>query len=148
MSTFPLSSHLIRDDMTAQEIFNTVYTHLLKQNAKSNGEFTRIHPDGEKEKVVNCVYRNPDGLKCAAGCLTGSGFCPFCREGKTTSDGGVFRYICGFSGMPEDSYQIYVKTPCMRYEVKEEEIQGETAEKLCDCNGHTLLHFGCQCGGK
>lgn len=41
---------------TAQEVFDQVATHLLKQNKKS-------------ENLVRCAYRGPDGLKCAAGCL-------------------------------------------------------------------------------
>jgi hypothetical protein len=42
--------------MTAQEIFDTVVTHLRTQKAKSiDGDF--------------CVYRSPTGLKCAVGCL-------------------------------------------------------------------------------
>ena len=45
---------------TAQEVFNQVARHLLKQNAKSVvwGEETR------------CKYRH-EGMKCAAGCLIG-----------------------------------------------------------------------------
>lgn len=42
--------------LTAQEIFNTVATHLLTQRRKS---------------VVagSCKYRTDEGLKCAVGCL-------------------------------------------------------------------------------
>lgn len=46
--------------MNAQEIFDTVATHLLTQRRKSmtlvNGE-------------PLCLYRDPIGLKCAVGCL-------------------------------------------------------------------------------
>ena len=42
-----------------QEIFDTVATHLLKQNAKS------VSPYDNKR----CYYRGKDGLKCAIGCL-------------------------------------------------------------------------------
>jgi hypothetical protein len=42
--------------MTDQEIFDKVVTHLLTQNARST--------DGRK-----CLYRGPNGNKCAAGCL-------------------------------------------------------------------------------
>lgn len=44
---------------TAQEVFDQVATHLLKQNQKA------INVDG------CCMYRAPSGLKCAAGCLIG-----------------------------------------------------------------------------
>lgn len=40
-----------------QEVFDTVVLHLLKQEAKAEGE------DGE------CLYRDPEGRKCAVGCL-------------------------------------------------------------------------------
>jgi hypothetical protein len=43
--------------MNAQEIFDTVVTHLLTQNEQSVGM------DGE------CLYRGPGGLKCAVGAL-------------------------------------------------------------------------------
>jgi hypothetical protein len=45
-----------RKYLTNQQIFNKVAKHLLEQNEKSyNG--------------LDCVYRSPDGLMCAAGCL-------------------------------------------------------------------------------
>lgn len=40
-----------------QQTFDTVVTHLRKQNAKSSDEDD------------DCFYRGPNGLKCAAGCL-------------------------------------------------------------------------------
>lgn len=42
---------------TRQEIFDTVATHLLKQNAKA------------LDDAFECVYRNEEGLMCAVGCL-------------------------------------------------------------------------------
>ncbi len=44
---------------TAQQVFDQVATHLLKQNARS------VTGEG------SCRYRNPHGLMCAAGCLIG-----------------------------------------------------------------------------
>lgn len=46
---------------TKQEVFEQVATHLLTQKAKSL----------KNENTVReiCMYRNPNGLKCAAGCL-------------------------------------------------------------------------------
>ncbi len=43
--------------MTSQEIFDTVAAHLLKQGKRA------IANDGV------CMYRAPDGCKCAFGCL-------------------------------------------------------------------------------
>jgi hypothetical protein len=45
------------DAATEQQVFDTVTSHLLKQNKKSLDE------EGM------CVYRNSAGLSCAAGCL-------------------------------------------------------------------------------
>lgn len=47
--------------MNAQEIFDTVVTHLRKQGSKSQEYYTN--------GVDQCVYRNSDGKKCAIGCL-------------------------------------------------------------------------------
>ncbi len=44
--------------MTNQDLFNTVYRHLLTQGVKA------IDPQTEK-----CLYRGPNGTKCAIGCL-------------------------------------------------------------------------------
>ncbi len=43
---------------TTQEVFDQVARHLLTQNQKSMGS-------------DRCLYRGPNGLKCAAGCLIG-----------------------------------------------------------------------------
>jgi hypothetical protein len=45
---------------TAQEVYDQVRDHLLKQNAKC-----LIDP----AKLTGCGYRNKEGMKCAAGCL-------------------------------------------------------------------------------
>jgi hypothetical protein len=44
------------NEATEQAIFDQVGKHLLTQNKKS-------------ERNDKCVYRSPEGLKCAAGCL-------------------------------------------------------------------------------
>lgn len=43
---------------TAQEVFDTVYIHLLKQNQKS-----------KSNNENSCMYRGSNSLKCAAGCI-------------------------------------------------------------------------------
>lgn len=45
-------------DATAQQVFDQVAAHLLKQNARST------NAEGNK-----CMYRGADGMMCAAGCL-------------------------------------------------------------------------------
>ena len=42
-----------------QEVFDQVARHLLTQGCCS------------KDELGDCLYRNPDGLQCAAGCLIG-----------------------------------------------------------------------------
>lgn len=49
-----------------QEIFNTVKDHLLKQGVKS--ACTSKNPNSG-EDITTCMYRGPDGAKCAAGVL-------------------------------------------------------------------------------
>ncbi len=43
-------------NMTAQEVFNKVVTHLRKQGKQSRD-------------TMRCLYLSPEGLKCAVGCL-------------------------------------------------------------------------------
>ena len=45
--------------MNIQEIFDTVSVHLLTQNEKSQ----------ESDFYRSCLYRGPNGTKCAVGCL-------------------------------------------------------------------------------
>jgi len=48
--------------MTPQEIYDTVAKHLFAQGMRSQG----AHPD--KDSMV-CLYRGPNGTKCAVGVL-------------------------------------------------------------------------------
>lgn len=47
--------------MTRQELFTTIANHLLTQNARS------MVPSKHHTGASTCLYRSPDGLKCAAG---------------------------------------------------------------------------------
>jgi len=49
--------------MDAQQVFDTVVNHLRQQNAKAQ---KMLDSDN---RVLRCMYRSPDGLKCAVGCL-------------------------------------------------------------------------------
>jgi hypothetical protein len=64
--------------MTPQEIFDTVAVHLMTQGKKSQGA-------GE------CLYRGPDGLKCAAGVLIPDEDYTPKMEGKPVSELAYFR---------------------------------------------------------
>ena len=67
--------------MKAQTIFYRVVRHLLTQGEKSTKV---LHGYGNEQ----CVYKNPDGLKCAVGCLiTDKEYTPE-MEGKTVD--GLF----------------------------------------------------------
>jgi hypothetical protein len=48
-----------------QFLFNYIANHLLTQNKKSQG-YSKDHRDFDD---VRCLYRGPDGLKCAAGAV-------------------------------------------------------------------------------
>lgn len=59
--------------MTPQEIFDKVVNHLRAQNSKAMGPNTEVHGANttmayRADKMI-CMYRAPDGKKCAAGCL-------------------------------------------------------------------------------
>jgi hypothetical protein len=56
--------------MKAQEIFDTVVTHLRKQGCCA------------ESAVGHCMYRAPNGLKCAAGCLITDNEYSLAMEGK------------------------------------------------------------------
>lgn len=49
--------------MTKQEIFDKVVNHLLTQNKQCSVE------DASYANGLKCLYRGPNGLKCAIGCL-------------------------------------------------------------------------------
>lgn len=59
--------------MTPQEIFDTVATHLFAQGKQAVS-------DGA------CVYRAPDGSKCAIGCLIADEFYLSVFEGREVND--------------------------------------------------------------
>ncbi len=54
--------------MTRQEIFSKIRKHLLTQMEKSEAHTDRVNP-ANGEPINMCLYRGPDGLKCAIGAL-------------------------------------------------------------------------------
>jgi hypothetical protein len=81
---------------TAQEVFDQVARHLLTQNAKAE----IIHLLGRHK----CVYRDRNGLKCAAGCLIGE------DEYKPEFDeNGAWLNIIETFGLPEDHKDLIVQ---------------------------------------
>jgi hypothetical protein len=87
--------------MNIQIAFNKVVRHLLKQKqaARAGGR---------------CVYRSPEGLKCAVGCLiSDKAYDPFI-EGKGLKGEPVKRAL-ELSGVPVDdrSLEILYQTLCV-----------------------------------
>ncbi len=89
--------------LNIQEIFDTVTTHLLTQRAKSAVPNT----DGEKygESKLTCLYRHPDGLTCAVGCLIKDEFYETRLEGLRTTSDDVLRSLTD-SGVDVDSDNV------------------------------------------
>lgn len=63
--------------MTLREVFDTVKAHLLTQNAKA----IHVREDGDEA----CMYRGPNGTKCAVGCLIKDEFYSTSLEGLPAS---------------------------------------------------------------
>ena len=61
-----------------QEVFDKMVGHLRKQNAKS-----------EDEEGGACLYRGPNGLKCAVGCLIPDELYHYGLEGCSVNEGRV-----------------------------------------------------------
>lgn len=76
--------------MTKQEVFDKVVAHLRAQNRKALG--------GEDE----CVYRAPDGAKCAAGCLILDEHYSPALEGKGVDQPSVQDALRA-SGVPQEA---------------------------------------------
>lgn len=75
--------------MNRQEIFDTVVAHLRKQNR---------HASSFKRECLGfltteCLYRTPEGLKCAVGCLIPEDKYTLAIEGKTVFQ--IFKYHPG-----------------------------------------------------
>lgn len=51
--------------MTQQELFDKIATHLLAQNKKSEADEAIDLEDA----LFSCLYRGPNGTKCAVGCI-------------------------------------------------------------------------------
>ena len=66
MTTNAPEKHSVLPEMTEQEIFDKVATHLLTQMAKSSRLNPLIPPAIQGE---TCLYRDSFGRKCAVGCL-------------------------------------------------------------------------------
>jgi len=76
--------------MTKQEIFDKVATHLLTQNEKSSKSIAITTSTNTTDNPLNknelmCLYRSPNNLKCAIGCLIPDELYDKSMEGRTVS---------------------------------------------------------------
>ena len=76
--------------MNLQEIFDKVATHLLTQNKKAQSPVV----PGEQIKP-KCLYRAPDGSKCAVGCLIPDDLYDPAIEGSSVADDIVWEAATG-----------------------------------------------------
>lgn len=80
---------------TMQDIYNRVCKHLVKQ-----GKRAAVHYEEWDE--YTCLYRTPDGLMCAAGCLIKDEFYDPSIERRTVTH-GTFAYVALVeSGIPDN----------------------------------------------
>lgn len=80
---------------TKQQIFDQVATHLLTQNKKSS----KTANNGS----LICLYRGPDGTKCAAGCLISD------EEYDTTFENNTWDTLVNYCGIPRNN-MILIKS--------------------------------------
>ncbi len=78
---------------TEQGVFDHVVEHLRKQNAKSSTPATR-----GGGTIERCLYRSPDGLMCAAGCLIPDELYSVAFEDTTIED----LFCSNFQRVPEE----------------------------------------------
>lgn len=79
--------------MTKQEVFDTVYHHLLAQGCKS------------LDMSDECCYRSPNGLKCAAGVLIKDEHYTEGLEGSNTQTPEVTAALVK-SGVPKEALDL------------------------------------------
>lgn len=100
--------------MTKQEVFDTVYHHLLTQKQKS------VDDDGV------CLYRGPHGTKCAAGVLIKDELYKHVFEGESAANVGV-RAALADSGVDPDDINLVVHLQEMHDEYYPDEWPEELA---------------------
>lgn len=74
---------------TAQEVFNKVYCHLMTQMMRC-------------EDGITCLYRDDDGLKCAAGCLIPD------EEYKLEMEGNGWSHLVSEGMVPPEHKQLII----------------------------------------
>lgn len=85
-------------DATAQQVFDQVAAHMIKQNAASRSE------DGLK-----CMYRGAEGRMCAAGCLMSDDeYKPEFDKGQSYG-GGSWSSMVRNGSVPDDHKHLIMR---------------------------------------
>jgi hypothetical protein len=88
--------------VSAQELFDTVATHLLGQKKAA------------KNAAGLCCYRSPDGLRCAVGCLIPDEVYDPSLEGRSALklwDSPILAHLKEHSALLCDLYVLHDKCP-------------------------------------
>lgn len=96
---------------TEQEVFYYVAHHLLTQNEKSLAKSDNF--------VRDCLYKNPDNLKCAAGCLIAD------DEYKPDLEGLSWRVLADYKDVPLTHINLIASLQIVhdKFEVKNWRLQ-------------------------
>lgn len=98
-------------EASAQEVIDQVARHLLVQGKKS----IRV-----KGVNTNCLYRNSDGTKCAAGCLISD------EEYDPSFEKTTWMSLCAEGRVPPDHEALIVKLQ----EIHDFELPSKWEQKL------------------
>jgi hypothetical protein len=105
---------------TAQQVYDQVKAHLLKQGKKSTNPIV----------LMECLYRAPGGLKCAAGCLISD------EEYNPQMEGRPWRSLITIKLTPSDHELLITE---LQY-VHDDHDPEEWAQQLKDlANRHNLI---------
>jgi hypothetical protein len=103
MSTTQVSLRAALTTMPAQEVFDIVTKHLLTQKVQARTMRRNVPvPEGLKPKPLDpeqfrCVYRTPEGNKCAVGCLI--------SDEEYANDGPMLEYLGGIRSVVSEAYR-------------------------------------------
>jgi hypothetical protein len=82
--------------MTKQEVFDRVVTHLLTQNKRSASSYG------------SCLYKGPEGLRCAVGCLFPDSYDTSKIEGSGCVSRDVVSPLIELGVLTKEDYDCYV----------------------------------------
>lgn len=117
-------------DATAQQVFDQVATHMLKQNAQSRSD------DG-----FRCMYRGANGLMCAAGCLmSDEEYAPYMDKG-TSYGGGSWISMVNKGTIPRYHLDLIARLQSTHDNVNPS-MWGRELRRVADEEGLVFNHEG------